>query len=165
MRRILIAGGCFWGVEAYYKKLKGVLSTSVGYANGNTSNPRYEDLKAHKATHSEAVEIVYDENVISLAQLLDHMFRFIEPTSVNRQGHDIGIQYRTGVYYQSEEDYQIIQAFIAEKQKLYKDPIAVEVLKETNYYLAEDYHQDYLDKNPFGYCHVSFGHIKPGEKK
>lgn len=165
MKRILIAGGCFWGVEAYYKQLKGVLSTSVGYANGNKAYPRYEDLKAHVATHSEAVEIVYDEKVISLAQLLDHMFRFIEPTSVNRQGHDIGIQYRTGVYYQSEEDRGIIQAFIAEKQKLYKDPIAVEIQKEANYYLAEDYHQDYLDKNPFGYCHVSFGTIKSGEKK
>ncbi len=165
MRRILIAGGCFWGVEAYYKKLKGVISTSVGYANGNTANPRYEDLKWHLATHSEAVEIVYDETVIGLAQLLDHMFRFIEPTSVNRQGHDIGIQYRTGVYYQSEDDLKIIQAFIREKQKLFTQPIAVEVQKETNYYLAEDYHQDYLDKNPMGYCHVSFSHIKSGEKK
>lgn len=165
MRRILIAGGCFWGVEAYYKKLKGVISTSVGYANGNTANPHYEDLKGHRATHSEAVEIIYDEKVISLAQLLDHMFRFIEPTSVNRQGHDVGIQYRTGVYYQNDEDFDTIRNFIQEKQKLFKEPIAVEVQKEANYYLAEDYHQDYLDKNPNGYCHISFSHIKNGEKK
>ena len=165
MKRIVIAGGCFWGVEAYYKQLKGVISTCVGYANGNTANPKYEDLKHHVATHSEAVEIVYDEKTITLSQLLGHMFRFIEPTSHNRQGGDIGVQYRTGVYYQSEEDQKIIEDFIAEKQKLYHDPIAVEVLPERNFYRAEEYHQDYLGKNPGGYCHIDLSAIKPGEKK
>ncbi|MCX5775419.1 MAG: peptide-methionine (S)-S-oxide reductase MsrA [Firmicutes bacterium] len=165
MKKIIIAGGCFWGVEAYYKKLKGVLDTSVGYANGNIPNPSYEDLKHHLATHSEAVEITYDEKVITLTQLLDHMFRFIDPTSVNRQGNDIGLQYRTGVYYKDEEDKKTIEAFIAKQQKYYSDPIAVEIAKEANYYLAEDYHQDYLEKNPQGYCHINFAHIKRGEQK
>lgn len=165
MKKIIIAGGCFWGVEAYYKQLKGVLDTSVGYANGNTAHPSYEDLKHHIATHSEAVEITYDEKVITLAQLLDHMFRFIEPTSLNQQGNDIGIQYRTGVYYQTEEDKKTIEDYIAKQQKYYSDPIVVEVQKQLNYYPAEDYHQDYLDKNPHGYCHINFAHIKRGEKK
>lgn len=165
MKKIIIAGGCFWGVEAYYNQLKGVLETSVGYANGNTANPKYEDLKHHIATHSEAVEIFYNEKIITLSQLLDHMFRFIEPTSLNRQGNDIGIQYRTGVYYQSEEDKKTILDFISKQQKYYSDPIVVEVAKELNYYPAEEYHQDYLKKNPLGYCHINFAHIKRGEKK
>ena len=93
------------------------------------------------------------------------MFRFIDPTSVNKQGEDVGIQYRTGVYYQDEEDRIIIKKFIKEKQKLYKKKITVEVEKEKNYYLAEEYHQDYLDKNPYGYCHVDLNLIKDHEKR
>lgn len=165
MKRIVIAGGCFWGVEAYFKQLKGVVKTTVGYVNGNMKNPRYEDLKQHRATHSEGCEIYYDPNEISLTQLLEHMFRFIDPTSLNRQGEDVGIQYRTGVYYQTEEDKKIIEKFIQEKQKEYDQKIVVEVEKEREYYLAEDYHQDYLNKNPHGYCHVNLNLIKEHEKK
>lgn len=165
MKRIVLAGGCFWGVEAYYKRLKGIINTNVGYANGNTVNPTYEQLINKVATHAEAVEIYYDEKVISLRKILEHLFRFIDPTSLNKQGGDIGIQYRTGVYYQTEEDKIIIQEFIDERQKQYHNSIRVEVLKEENFYLAEDYHQDYLDKNPYGYCHVNFNLIKKEEAK
>ena len=165
MKRIVLAGGCFWGVEAYYKRLKGIINTNVGYANGNTVNPTYEQLINKVATHAEAVEIYYDEKVISLRKILEHLFRFIDPTSLNKQGGDIGIQYRTGVYYQTEEDKIIIQGFIDERQKQYHNSIRVEVLKEENFYLAEDYHQDYLDKNPYGYCHVNFNLIKKEEAK
>lgn len=165
MKRIVLAGGCFWGVEAYYKRLKGVIKTNVGYANGNISNPTYELLINKVATHAEAVEIYYDEKVISLEKILEHLFRFIDPTSLNQQGGDIGIQYRTGVYYQTEEDKIIIQEFIDERQKQYHKLICVEVLKEDNFYLAEDYHQDYLDKNPYGYCHVNLNLIKSNEAK
>jgi methionine-S-sulfoxide reductase len=165
MKRIVLAGGCFWGVEAYYKQLKGVLDTNVGYTNGNIDKPKYKDLKEHRATHAEAVEIFYDENVITLTQLLDHMFRFIDPLSFNKQGEDEGIQYRTGVYYQTEEDRITIENFMLRKKLKFGGFIAVEVKPETGFWLAEEYHQDYLDKKPNGYCHVNFGVIKPAEKK
>lgn len=154
MKRIVLAGGCFWGVEAYYKRLKGVLDTNVGYVNGNIQNPTYEDLKKGKATHAEAVEIFYDENVITLEKILEHMFRIIDPTSLNKQGEDIGIQYRTGVYYKDLEDYKVITNFINKMNEKYDGRVVVEVEEEKGFYLAEDYHQDYLDVNPYGYCHV-----------
>lgn len=164
-KRILLGGGCFWGVEEYFKRLKGVKTTSVGYANGNFANPKYEDLKNHVATHVEACEIIYDDEVISLEKILEHMFRFIDPFSVNKQGGDIGIQYRTGVYYKDEKDKKIILDFMAKKEKEYNKKIAVEVEEEREYYLAEDYHQDYLTKNPYGYCHVNLNLIREDEKK
>lgn len=164
-KRIVIAGGCFWGVEAYYKRLKGVNKTSVGYVNGNIKNPTYEDLKKHIATHAEACEIFYDPNIISLDTLLTHMFRFIDPFSLNKQGGDIGIQYRTGIYYQDEEDLQVIKDFMKKMEAKFNRKLAVEVEKEAGYYFAEDYHQDYLTKNPHGYCHVNLDLIAPDEKK
>lgn len=165
MKRIVIAGGCFWGVEAYYKKLKGIINTNAGYVNGNIASPSYEDLLAGKATHAEAVEIYYDESLISLVKILEHMFRFIEPTSLNRQGGDFGIQYRTGIYYENLDDKEVIDKFILEMNLKYNNKVAVEVKKEQGFYLAEDYHQDYLDKNPYGYCHVDLSLIKKDEKK
>lgn len=164
-KRIVFGGGCFWGVEAYFKRLKGVLATSVGYANGNKPNPTYEELKAHIATHVEACEIIYDADIISLTTLLEHLFRFMDPFTINRQGHDVGLQYRSGIYYQDQEDLTVIQAFISEKQAQTKRKIVVEVLEEQGYYLAEEYHQDYLTKNPYGYCHVDLRLIRDHEKK
>ncbi|HNZ50184.1 MAG TPA: peptide-methionine (S)-S-oxide reductase MsrA [Bacilli bacterium] len=165
MKRIVLAGGCFWGVEAYYKQIKGVVDTNVGYTNGNKAKPSYEDLKNHLATHAEAVEIYYDEKILSLEQILDHLFRIIDPTSLNRQGGDFGIQYRTGVYYQSEEDKHRIEQFFHHQNQQLQGKLAVELAKEKGFYLAEDYHQDYLDHNPNGYCHVDFSLIHEHEKK
>lgn len=165
IKRIVIAGGCFWGVEEYYKRLNGVIVTTVGYTNGNIDNPNYEDLLNHKATHSEACEIYYDANIISLKTILEHMFRFIDPTSVNKQGGDIGLQYRTGIYYTDASDLTLINEFIIEKQKSYAKRIAVEIEEEKGYYLAEQYHQEYLRKNPSGYCHVNLNLIKKEELK
>ena len=102
MKIIYVAGGCFWGVEAYYKKLKGIIDTECGYANGNSVNPSYEDLKNHIATHAETVKIVYDENVISLTKILEHFLRIVDPYEINHQGEDYGIQYRTAIYYVNE---------------------------------------------------------------
>lgn len=164
-KRIIIAGGCFWGVEGYFKQLKGVKKTSVGYVNGNIANPTYEDVCSGRANHAEGCEIIFDDNIISLSIILEHMFRFINPISINRQGGDIGIQYRTGVYFENIKDEKIIKQFIAFQQKKYTEKIAVEVEKIRNYYLAEDYHQDYLTKNPSGYCHVDFSLINEDEKK
>jgi peptide-methionine (S)-S-oxide reductase len=165
MKRIVLGGGCFWGVEAYFKKLKGIGETTSGYANGNIKNPRYEDLKYKRATHVEAVEIYYDNKIIDLNKILEHLFRIIDPTSRNAQGGDVGIQYRTGVYFKDEADRKIIEAYIKNEQKKYSKKIVVEILQEYEFYNAEDYHQDYLDKNPKGYCHVNMNLIKANEKK
>lgn len=165
MKRIILAGGCFWGVEAYFKLLKGVLRTKVGYANGNFENPTYEDLIRHKATHAEAVAITYEETVIKLETLLEHLFRFIDPTSVDKQGNDLGHQYRSGIYYRDDKDLEVINAFLESKKPLYKKPLAIEVERELQFFNAETYHQDYLDKNPHGYCHVNLNLVRPEEKK
>lgn len=163
MKTIYLAGGCFWGVEAYYQRLKGVINTRVGYANGNTINPSYEDLKMHNATHAETVKIDYDENVTSLSTLLMHYFRMIDPYSVNRQGNDIGLQYRTGIFYLNEDDRLEIMAYINSLDNHENFKIIIEKLD--NFYDAEEYHQSYLKKNPHGYCHVDLSVIKKEERK
>lgn len=164
-KRIVIAGGCFWGVQEYYKRLKGVYKTTVGYVNGNINNPSYEDLLNMRATHAEACEIYYNPDEISLEKILIHMFRFIDPFSINRQGGDVGKQYRTGIYYQEEADLLVINAFLTQVEKKYNRKVAVEVEKEEGYYIAESYHQDYLTKNPHGYCHVNMSLINEDELK
>ena len=105
---IYLAGGCFWGVEGYFKRLKGVIDTTVGYANGNIKNPTYTQVKTHIATHAETVKITYDDTIISLTKLLEHFLRIINPYELNHQGEDFGIQYRTGIYYLSHYDEKII---------------------------------------------------------
>lgn len=150
---IYLAGGCFWGVEGYFKKIPGVLDTSVGYANGNTSDTNYEKIAS--TGHSETVKISYDKDKISLQDILEYYFRIIDPTSVNKQGNDIGSQYRTGIYYTNENDKLIIDEILRQKQENYEKKIAVEAEPLKNFVLAEDYHQDYLDKNPGGYCHIN----------
>ena len=153
MKTIVFAGGCFWGVEAYFKLIHGVDDTEVGYIAGE-GYTTYEEV-CNGSGHAEAVLIQYDENVVSLRKLLDHLFNIIDPTSINKQGPDIGVQYRTGVYNYSDSDLEVIQAYIEEKQPLYKKPIVLELLTHQPFYKAEKYHQDYLDKNRNGYCHVN----------
>jgi len=165
MKKIVIGGGCFWGVEEYYRRLKGIEATRVGYAQGITENPSYQDVCSGRTKHAEVVELIYDENVISLNKILEHLFRFIDPTTLNRQGHDIGTQYRVGVYYEDEGDAQIAREYIRGKQADYKKPIVLEVEKTGIFYDAETYHQKYLIKNPGGYCHVNMRLIKPEEMK
>lgn len=151
---IYLAGGCFWGTEGYFKKLKGVLKTIVGYANGDSENTNYEIVSS--TDHAETVKIYYDFSKISLAEILLHYFRIIDPKSINRQGSDIGRQYRTGIYWEKgdEESEKIVRKFIEyEESKIGK--VAVEISELKNFVKAEDYHQDYLDKNPGGYCHVN----------
>ena len=165
MKQIILAGGCFWGVEAYYKRLKGVIDTQVGYANGNYPNPTYEEVCDEKATHAEAVLVKYDEKVINLETLMDHLFRIIDPTSVNKQGHDEGVQYRTGVYFEDPKDEATAKKFVLARQPQYKKKIALEIQSLRGFYDAETYHQDYLDKNPHGYCHVDFRVLRKEEMK
>lgn len=153
-KEIYLAGGCFWGTEKYLSGIKGIVNTDVGYANGNTENPSYEEVCRNNTGHAETVRVVYDPGEIRLSFILDLYYDVINPISVNRQGGDIGTQYRTGIYYVYEEDKEIIEDSIKELQKKYDKPIAIEVLPLKNYYLAEEYHQKYLDKNPSGYCHI-----------
>lgn len=155
LHTIYLAGGCFWGIEAYMKKLPGVYDTDVGYANGTVENPTYEQVCYNNTGHAETVKVVYDPISISTEQLLDGFFKVVDPTSVNRQGNDRGSQYRSGIYYTDEADKAIAESVVARQREKYTAPIATEILPLDNFYLAEDYHQDYLDKNPGGYCHIN----------
>lgn len=156
MKDIYFAGGCFWGTEHYFKQVRGVISTAVGYANGNTDNPTYEQVYTDLTGYAETVHIVYDPEVVSLTLLLELFFRSIDPTSLNRQGEDCGTRYRTGIYYTSEEDTTTINEVYSGIERIIGEPLMVEVEHLRNFYAAEEYHQDYLDKNPRGYCHVPF---------
>ncbi len=151
---IYLAGGCFWGLEKYLGNITGVIETEVGYANGKTENPTYEEVCRHDTGHAEAVRLTYDPSRISLTRLLSLFYKAIDPTSLNRQGNDVGSQYRTGIYYTDPEDLSLIRQSIDLLRGEYPKPIAVETLPLQNYYPAEEYHQRYLDKHPGGYCHI-----------
>lgn len=159
MSKIFLAGGCFWGIEHYIRQIKGVTNTTVGYANSTVANPTYEEVKKGLTKAAETVMVEYDEEVIGLSEILKLFFIAIDPESIDKQGEDVGHQYRTGIYYIDPKDLKIIQGEI-ERQKEYHKFIYTEVLELTNFYPAEEYHQDYLIKNPGGYCHVPLGLIK-----
>ena len=151
-REIYLAGGCFWGVEEYFSRVPGVIDAESGYANGKGETTKYELVP--QTGHAETVHITYNVKQVSLKELLLHYFRIIDPTSKNRQGNDQGTQYRTGVYYVSQEDLPTINQVFEEVAKKYDKPLAVEKEPLTNFIKAEDYHQDYLKKHPNGYCHI-----------
>ena len=154
MKTIYLAGGCFWGMEKALQQLDGVKETTTGYANGNVANPTYQLVCTDTTEFRETVRVEYDPAEISLQKLLKAYFICIDPTVRNQQGHDIGSQYQTGVYYVDDEDVPVIaEAFENEKKKY--DKFYVELKKLENFYDAEEYHQDYLIKNPNGYCHIS----------
>lgn len=165
MKRIWFAGGCFWGVEAYFRQLKGIITTTVGYGQGSVAKPTYQQVCTGITGHTEVCEVTYDENILPLEKLLEHFFRIIDPTTLNRQGPDCGTQYRTGVYYEFEEDREVIIAFIDMMKLHYAATIVVEVEALTCFYPAEEYHQKYLEKTPGGYCHIDLGLAKPDERK
>ena len=153
MRTIYLAGGCFWGMQKFFDQFEGVLSTRVGYANGPDQAPTYQQV-CQNSGHAETVRIDYDEDRMSLDKLLEMYFLVVDPLSVNKQGEDEGIQYRTGVYYTSPDQLPVLQAaFDAEARKV-GAPLAVELLPLENFFPAEEYHQKYLEKNPDGYCHI-----------
>lgn len=152
--QIYFAGGCFWGVEKYFACIPGVVQTDVGYANGNGDNPTYEQVCTGNTNFAETVHITYDADRLSLSFLLSMYFKVIDPVAVNRQGNDVGSQYRTGIYYVDIEDRTIIERSLKELSLQYDKPIAIECQPLINYFKAEAYHQEYLDKNPHGYCHI-----------
>ena len=153
MRSIYLAGGCFWGMQKFFDQFEGVLSTEVGYANGPDRAPTYQEV-CRNSGHAETVRIDYDEGKLSLDKLLDLFFLVIDPLSINKQGGDEGIQYRTGVYYTNPDQLPMIQAAYEKEAAKVGSPLAVELLPLTNFFPAEEYHQKYLDKNPGGYCHI-----------
>lgn len=162
---IYLAGGCFWGVQEYYRRLKGIVSTRVGYANGNSENPTYADLTSQKADHAETVELVYDEGSITLEKICEHLLRIINPYAIDHQGEDYGHQYRTAIFYTDPADGERVSRYIRQQERAVKQKFAILIEPLLNFYAAEDYHQDYLQVHPNGYCHVDFSKIQDGEKK
>ncbi|CQR24116.1 peptide methionine sulfoxide reductase [Streptococcus varani] len=153
VKEIYLAGGCFWGLEEYFSQIEGVLVTKVGYANGQVETTNYQLLK--QTDHAETVYVQYESDKVGLREILLYYFRVIDPFSVNQQGPDRGRQYRTGIYYTDEVDLSAINEVMAEQEAQYgRGPLAVEVEKLMHFIDAEDYHQDYLKKNPNGYCHI-----------
>jgi len=155
MKTIIVAGGCFWGVEAYMSKINGIIETNVGYANGKKQDPTYDEVCLGETGHAEACLITYNEAIISLEKILNKFWGIIDPTVLNMQGPDIGHQYRSGIYYNDKKDLEIILRTKNEVQSKYDKPIVTEILPLSCFYDAEDYHQKYLQKNPGGYCHIN----------
>lgn len=156
---IYLAGGCFWGVEAYISRLFGVNQTEVGYANGRDLAPTYEKVCTGKTGHAETVKVTYNPRFISLEEILEEFFKIIDPYTKNRQANDIGTQYRTGIYWQEESQAETVLKFLSKKRLEAPKKIVVEARAILNFYPAEEYHQKYLEKNPQGYCHVDLNSI------
>jgi peptide methionine sulfoxide reductase msrA/msrB len=155
MKEIYLAGGCFWGAEHFLKQINGVTYTEVGYANGNVPDPTYQQVYTDTTGYAETVHVEYDPEIISLKFLLRLYFKAIDPISLNKQGEDIGTRYRTGIYFTDLQDIPVIKEVYQEVADIYNAPLTVEFCPLKNFYPAEEYHQDYLDKNPTGYCHLN----------
>lgn len=158
---IYLAGGCFWGLQKFIDQFEGVMETEVGYANGPETSPSYEDV-CRSSGHAETVRVEFDEEKLPLEKLLDFYFMVIDPVSVNRQGHDTGIQYRTGIYYTDPEQLDVIRKVYDEQEAKAGQPLAVELEPLKYFFSAEEYHQKYLEKNPGGYCHIPAEFYKLG---
>jgi len=154
-KKILLGGGCFWGVQHYFNKVKGVVNSSVGYANGKTKNPTYEQVCKENTGHVEVCKVEYDPNFTKLKYLLEHFVAICDTSTLNRQGNDIGTQYRSGIYYFDESDKKEIIEFFEEYKKKNVKQFVTEIIAVENYWDAEEFHQEYLEKNPSGYCHIN----------
>jgi peptide-methionine (S)-S-oxide reductase len=164
MKSIIFAGGCFWGVQNYFKMVKGVVNTRVGYTQGLTQFPSYEQVCLGTTKHTEGVKVEYDQEQTHLLVLLDHFFNIVDPTTLNQQGLDVGTQYRSGIYYYDEVDEKVILDYINDIKGNYNEPIVVEVKPASDFWEAEEYHQDYLEKVKNGYCHLNVAHYAAREK-
>ena len=154
IKEIYFAGGCFWGTEHLFQLVRGVVDTEVGYANGRIKNPTYEQVISHTTGFAEAVKVRYDADEVNLPLLINLFFKSIDPTVLDRQGNDVGDNYRSGIYTTDPDAATIVKTEVAKLAKNYNKPVVVETIPLKNFYKAEDYHQDYLDKNPGGYCHI-----------
>lgn len=160
IKRVILAGGCFWGVQAYFSRLRGVVATEVGYANGRTPRPSYGDVRAGGTGYAEACKIDYDPDALPLRTLLRHFLRVIDPTTLNAQGADRGTMYRTAIFYSAGDERALAEELLAAEQKKLGRPVVTVVEPLVSYYPAEEYHQDYLKKTPGGYCHVDLGLLR-----
>ncbi|MBQ3371821.1 MAG: peptide-methionine (S)-S-oxide reductase MsrA [Oscillospiraceae bacterium] len=163
MKTIYLAGGCFWGMQKFFDQFDGVAETEVGYANGPDFAPSYQEV-CKNSGHAETLRIEYDPDTISLTALLEYYFMVIDPLSVNRQGEDSGIQYRTGIYYTGEDQLAEIKAVWTAQEEKAGAKLAVELEPIRNFFSAEEYHQKYLEKNPGGYCHIPRSFFSLGQK-
>ena len=155
LQTIVLGGGCFWCTEAVYKEVRGVTDVESGYSNGETQQPTYEQVCTGRTGHNEVVKLTYDPAQVSLRQLLEIFFVVHDPTQLNRQGNDVGTQYRSGIYYTTPEQKEVAEEMLRsiERDKLFARPLATEVVPLANYSPAEAYHQDFFEKNPTqGYC-------------
>ncbi|MDO5725594.1 MAG: peptide-methionine (S)-S-oxide reductase MsrA [Tissierellia bacterium] len=159
-KTLYLAGGCFWGMEAYFANVPGVIDAKSGYANSNTENPSYEEVCTGKTDAAETVKLVYNPHIVSMEELIIRYFKVIDPFSLNKQGGDVGTQYRTGIYYTDENlEKKTIEKVVAFVEKKLGKKTVVEIEPLKNFYDAEDYHQDYLEKNPGGYCHINLNEV------
>ena len=158
-KTIYLAGGCYWGLEKYMSNVPGVLETEVGFANGHRDAPTYRQVCDEDTGHAETVRVVYDADVLPLDKALRLFFRVIDPVSVEKQGGDVGNQYRTGIYHVDAEDVPVIRSELDKLEQQVGQKLAVEALALKCFWPAEEYHQKYLDKNPGGYCHVPWAAI------
>ena len=165
MKTIYLAGGCFWGTQHFLDQFDAVARTEVGFANGRTEAPSYEDVCRRDTGHAETVRVEYDEQRMPTEKLLAYYFLTIDPLSLNRQGGDVGTQYRTGIYYTDESLLEGIRAAVAAEEARVGSPLAVEVRPLENFYPAEEYHQKYLEKNPGGYCHIPLSLMHLGREE
>lgn len=157
-----MAGGCFWGLEAYMQRLEGVCDAVSGYANGHIENPTYQEVCTGETGFAETVRVEYDKTKTDYYTLLKYYLKVVDPVSINRQGNDVGSQYRSGIYYTEQEQIPVIERVLEEIRPKYQKPIAVEVKPLRNFYEAEEYHQNYLEKNPRGYCHIDLSAAEGG---
>jgi len=159
MNKIMFGGGCFWGVQFYFDQIPGVTKTLVGYSGGHTNNPTYEDVCTHNTGHAEVVYLEYDENKVSNETLLKQFFRMHDPTQLNRQGPDIGDNYRSVIYYYDEKQHELANKILNEVQKNFENKIVTEIAPAKEFFVAEDYHQKYAEKTGRGMCHVDYSPV------
>jgi len=154
MEKATFAGGCFWGVEAAFRQIPGVVDAVVGYTGGTTKNPTYRDVCTDETGHAEAIEVTFDPQKISYDKLLDHFWQLHDPTTLNRQGPDVGTQYRSSIFYHSPEQEKAARESKQHWQERFNRPIVTEIAPAATFYPAEDYHQRYLEKRGLNACHI-----------
>jgi peptide-methionine (S)-S-oxide reductase len=156
MEKALVAAGCFWGVQAYFDQEPGVVKSTVGYTGGHVENPTYEAVCRHDTGHAEATLLEFDPKIISYENILRHFFRLHDPTQLNRQGPDIGDQYRSAIFYFDENQLEVAKRIRDEVQADYDKPVVTEITQASTFYPAEEYHQKYTEKTGFGGCHIAY---------
>ena len=154
MEKATFGAGCFWGVEAAFRRLAGVKETAVGYMGGSLENPTYQDVCTDRTGHAEVVEVTFDPEVISFHDLLNVFWENHDPTTKNRQGPDVGAQYRSAIFFHSNEQEEVAKRSRDEAQKSFKRPIVTEIVPAADFWRAEEYHQQYLEKRGLSHCHI-----------